>query len=620
MNTSKSSNDWQTYNRLFGYVRSRIWYFGIAILAFGLASLAEVFFTLILGSVVDSFQLMQESIDTQSESRSTSLGSSTGKWYWLPDYFLIYLNWHVALVFAFMIGLAATIRAFGNVSGTFLLSRVSYHVVHTIRCELHEHMLALPSKYFDASRQGDLSNRLTDTVAKLRETATDVSKTLFQEGAKLVFYLSAMLFINFWLTLLFIVLAPIIAIVVRVTSKRFRKISVNIQESMGEVTHVGQETVLLQQTIRSYNAQEHQHRNFCRSSELNRRQHLKMIATKALSAQFIQLLVAVAIATLVGFLLFFEHFSLSMASGGVLVAYIGLAGMLANPIKMLSDVNARIQMGLAAATEIFTQIDLDKELDQGSEMLVNPKGSIQFQRVHFGYSSVSERVISDVSLSVQAGQTVAIVGSTGAGKSTLMQLLLRFYEPDEGTILINDKSIATIRKNSLRAHIAVVSQDVVLFSDTIRANIAFGPFEDKSDDEIQQAARRARVTVFSDRLPNGLDTHVGDRGSNLSQGEKQRILIARAILKNSPILVLDEATSSLDAESEELIQSALDDMMQGRTTLVIAHRLSTVRQADSIVVLEKGRIVEQGTHRELINAGGRYALLYQSQFKNSEAV
>ena len=604
MNQAQSTpvNDLLTYTRLAAYVRGRIWYFVVAILAFCSAAIAEVFFAQILGAVVDSFEGGNPTEVTNSQ-----------QWYWIPGYFIDYLNWPLAILFASMIGLAALVRAFANVIGEFLLSRVSFHVVHTIRCELHEHMLKLPCAYFDFSRQGDISNRLTDTTSKLRDTATDVFKILFQDGAKLAFMLTAMLLMNLYLTLLFLILAPVVAVIVHVASKRFRKISVNIQTSMGHVTHVGQETVILQKTLRAYNAQSRQHQTFRDASEMNRRQHLKMIATKAMSAQFIQLLVAFAIAAVVG-ILFMNQISQNMEPGH-LVTYIGLAGALASPIKRLSDVNARIQIGLAAASEIFAHIDKEEETDDGNEALPGMSKAIEFRDVGFSYPNTSKQVLHGINLTIEVGQTAAIVGSTGAGKTTLAQLLLRFYETAAGEILIDGMPTRSYSKYSLREQIAVVSQDVMLFSDTIAANMALGSLQEKSQDELEYAAKRARVNVFSDRLPEGLNTNVGDRGSKLSQGEKQRVLIARAILKDAPILILDEATSSLDAESERLIQLALDEIMQDRTTLVIAHRLSTIQRADTIAVMENGRIIEQGSHAELLSLQGRYALLYDSQFQ-----
>ena len=612
MVTKSERNDWRTYGRLTSYVRSRAWYFVIALLAFFLAALAEVFFAQILGSVVSSFEANS---DVPANDVTTNT-LSTKSWFWIPNYFLDYVPWPIPFLFASMIGVAALVRALSNVVGEFLLSRVSFFVVHTIRCELHDRLLLLPCSYFDESRQGDISNRLTDTTSKLRDTATEVLRILMQDGGKLVFMLGAMLLINLWLTLLFFGLAPIVAVIVHYASRRFRDLSIRIQSSMGEVTHFGQETVLLHKTIRAYGAQDQQSQAFQDASTKNRQQHLKMVATKATSAQFIQLLVAFAIAALVG-VLFIDQIKGGMDAAGI-ITYIGLAGALASPIKRLSDLNARLQIGLAAASEIFDHIDRDTELDDGHNELRATQAAIQFDHVDFSYQKADKQTLTDISVDVAPGQTLAIVGATGAGKTTLIQLLLRFYEPNSGQILLNGEPLSSYTKGSLRNHIAFVSQEVVLFNDTIRNNIAFGRLQDSTPDQIESAVQRARVDVFTQRMQKGLDSNVGDRGTNLSQGERQRILIARAILKDAPVLILDEATSSLDAESERLIQAALDEMMLGRTTLVVAHRLSTVVNADIIAVLEQGRIVELGSHQELLAKQGRYARLHASQFRNTE--
>lgn len=612
MVTESKRSDWQTYGRLTSYVRSRVWYFVVALLAFFLAAIAEVFFAQILGSVVSSFEV---SSDSSAHDIATNTISSES-WFWIPNYFLDYIPWPIPILFACMIGVAALVRALSNVVGEFLLSRVSFHVVHAIRCELHDRLLLLPCSYFDESRQGDISNRLTDTTSKLRDTATEVLRILMQDGGKLVFMFGAMLLINSWLTLLFVGLAPIVAPIVHYASRRFRDLSIRIQSSMGEVTHFGQETVLLHKTIRAYGAQDQQSSAFHDASTKNRQQHLKMVATKAISAQFIQLLVAFAIATLVG-VLFIDQMKGSMDAAGI-ITYIGLAGALASPIKRLSDLNARLQIGLAAASEIFDHVDRDTELDKGYDELSATQAAVQFEHVDFSYQNADKQTLTDISVEVAPGQTLAIVGATGAGKTTLIQLLLRFYEPTSGQILLNGAPISSYTKDSLRDHIAFVSQEVVLFNDTIRNNIAYGRHRKSTTVQLESAVQRARVDVFTQRLQRGLDSIVGDRGTSLSQGERQRILIARAILKDAPVLILDEATSSLDAESESLIQAALDEMMLGRTTLVVAHRLSTIVNADIIAVLDQGRIVELGSHQELLAKQGRYAKLHASQFRNVE--
>lgn len=604
LNQEGSPTDVQTYGRLASYVRSKTWLFVIAILAFLAASAGEVFFAQILGAVVDSFRA---STETGDDAATRHL--------WLPDLFLK-IGLPLTIAFSLMIGIAATIRAIGTVTGEFLLSRVSFHVVHTIRCELHGRLLVLPSSYFDTNKQGAISNQLTDTTSKLRDTVTDVLKILLQDGGKLILMLGYMFVLNLYLTMLFLALAPIVAVIVRIASKRFRTIGTNIQTSMGEVTHVGQETVNFFKTLRAYGGTADQDNVFQAASEKNRRQHLKLVATKAVSAQFIQLLAALAIAILVG-ILFIDQVSGGMTAGQ-LVTYVGLAGAMASPIKRLSDVNARIQIGLAAASEIFEQIDLDSETDTGTEMLEVANGDIRFDNVSFRYASSSRNSLQNVSLSIVAGQTFALVGSTGSGKTTLMELLVRFYEPDEGEILIDGTPLRNYKKESLRNQIALVSQEVFLFNDTLRANITLGELRNASEERVSNAIQRSRVGEFVDRLPHGLDTIVGDRGSNLSQGQRQRVLIARAFLKDAPILIFDEATSALDAESEKLIQIALTDAMRNRTTLLVAHRLSTIERADTIAVMEGGQIVEVGSHSDLLKQSGRYAFLHNTQIGTAE--
>jgi tetraacyldisaccharide 4'-kinase len=386
---------------------------------------------------------------------------------------------------------------------------------------------------------------------------------------------------------------------------------------MGDVTHVASEMVNGYRVVRTFGGEEYERRRFFDSSNYNRRQQLKMTATKAWSTQLIQVIVALSLALMIG-LLFRPEIAGSMGPGDV-VYFVGLAGLLARPIRRLTEVNARLQRGLAAAEDIFTQLDLEPEADAGSQPLERAQGRIEFQNVSFGYVGGDGPVLHEIDLSIDPGQTIALVGRSGSGKSTLASLLPRFYDVSSGQILLDGRPLNDYQMTDLRRQIALVTQDVVLFNDTLERNIAYGALVERSPEEIRRAVVRAYADDFIDELPDGLDTIVGDNGLLLSGGQRQRVAIARALLKDAPILILDEATSALDTTSERNIQEALEEVMRGRTTLVIAHRLSTIENADVIVVLEAGRIVEQGSHAELLSLGGTYASLYQSQFTELEA-
>ena len=577
------TGDMRRYARLLRYLRPHLGWFLLAVVGFLLAAGGEAYFARLLGDIVDAF-----------ESPAAH---------------------HVWLFPALMLA-AAAVRAVGAVVGDFLMSRISFRIVHVIRHELFARLVTLPSAFFDRSAQGALVSRLTYNTAQLRDTVTDAVKIVIQDGGKVIVLLAFMLYANWLLTLIFLAVAPVVGSIVRYASRRFRRISRRIQRSMGDVTQIASETVSGYRVMRTFGGEPYERDRFVAASERNRRQNLKMAATKAVSTQTIQLLVAVALALLVGFL--FQPDLATGMSAGDLIAYLGYAGLLANPIKKLSEVNARLQRGLAAAEDVFWQLDQTPEADTGERTVERAEGRIEFRNVSFRYEEAGRDALEGVSFTLEPGETVALVGRSGAGKSTLASLIARFYDATDGTILLDGAPVEDYTLASLRAQIALVTQDVTLFNDTLRRNIAYGRLARASDDEIDRAVHGAHVDQFVDDLSAGLDTVLGDDGVLLSGGQRQRVAIARALLKDAPILILDEATSALDPESERHIRDALDAAMRGRTTLVIAHRLSTIENADRIVVLAEGRVAEIGRHAELIAAGGAYAQLYRSQFANGD--
>ena len=579
----RAASDWQTYRRLFGYVTDQLGWFLLALLGFLLTAVGEMGFVRVFGNIIDAVASP------------------------MPAYI-----WQFPVL---MLGLALA-RACGSVMGEYTLARISFRAIHVIRAQLFERLLLMPSKFYDDSARGRLVSRLTFTTAQLRDTTTDALKIVISDVLKVIVFLSAMFFYNWLLTLIFLAVAPLVGLIVRYAARRFRRLSTRIQASMGDVTHVAAEAVAGYREVKIFQGESYERTRFGLASDRNRRQNLKMTTTKASSAQVIQCIVAAALAVLVG-LIFRPDIGGGM-SPGELAAYLGFAGMLANPIKKLSDVNARLQRGLAAATEIFEQLDVPAEADTGEIEVDRVAGEITFERVCFAYDPSRAAVLNDVSFTIRAGQTVALVGKSGAGKSTLASLIARFYQPTSGRILLDGKPLDQYRLASLRRQIALVSQDVTLFNDTLAANIAYGGLADASRDAIAAAAQRAHADEFIRAMPQGLDTVVGDDGVLLSGGQRQRVAIARALLKDAPVLILDEATSSLDGHAERNVQEALEEVMRGRTTILIAHRLSTVEKADVIAVVEDGAVVETGTHEDLIAAAGAYADLYRSQFDNGD--
>lgn len=505
-------------------------------------------------------------------------------------------------------------QGIGSFLGNFYLAKVSLGLVHDLRVQLFNNLLTLPNRYFDNHSSGHLISRITYNVTMVTGAATDAIKVIVREGMTVVFLFATLLWMNWKLTLVMVAILPVIALMVSSTSKKFRKQSKKIQVAMGDVTHIASETIQSYRVVRSFGGEPYERKRFLDSSVSNTEKQLRMIKTNAVYTPSLQLVIYSAMSVLLFLVLLLRGDS----SPGDLVAYITLAGLLPKPIRQLSEVSSTIQKGVSGAESIFEQLDEEQEKDSGTVELEHVSGQLEVRDLSFTYPNTETPVLKNISFTVEKGQMVALVGRSGSGKSTLANLLPRFYEHQQGQIVLDGVEVHDFTLTNLRRHMALVTQQVSLFNDTVAKNIAYGDLADASLDEIKAAAEAAYAAEFIERMPQGYDTLVGENGVLLSGGQRQRIAIARALLKNAPLLILDEATSALDTESERHIQAALDHAVQGRTTLVIAHRLSTIEKADLILVMDQGRIVERGNHQELLAQNGYYSRLHATQFQENE--
>ncbi|CAG8868453.1 Lipid A export ATP-binding/permease protein MsbA [Pseudomonas fluorescens] len=504
-----------------------------------------------------------------------------------------------------LIILIAAWQGLGSYLGNYFLAKVSLGLVHDLRVQLFNNLLVLPNRYFDKHNSGHLISRITFNVTMVTGAATDAIKVVIREGMTVIFLFASLLYMNWRLTLVMVAILPLIALMVRTASKKFRKQSKKIQLAMGDVTHVASETIQGYRVVRSFGGEKYEEKRFFDASQGNTDKQLRMTRTGAIYTPLLQLVIYTAMAVLMFLVLFLR----GDASAGDMVAYITLAGLLPKPIRQLSEVSSTIQKGVAGAESIFEQLDVQPEVDTGTVERDVVSGRLDVRNLSFTYPDTERQVLNDISFSVEPGQMVALVGRSGSGKSTLANLIPRFYHHDKGEILIDGVEVEQYKLLNLRKHIAQVTQHVTLFSDTVANNIAYGDLAGAPREDIEKAAKDAYAMDFIAQLPEGLDTQVGENGVLLSGGQRQRLAIARALLKNAPLLILDEATSALDTESERHIQAALDQVMKGRTTLVIAHRLSTIEKADLILVMDQGKIVERGTHEQLLAQNGYYSRL-----------
>lgn len=579
------------YLRLLSYVRPFIGWFAISMLGFVIFASTKPMMAAMLKYFVDGL----------TDSDAAVLQG-------LPLLDGMDLSFGVPLM---LVAIAAW-QGVGSYLGNYYIARVSMGLIDSLRRALFDNLLRLPNSYFDNTNSGHLVSRITYNVTMVTGAATDAIKTVVREGLTIVFLFAYLLWMNWKLTLVMVLILPLIGLMVQSASRKFRKQSRKIQATMGDVTHVASETIQGYRVVRSFGGEAYETERFREASVDNMNKQLRMFKTSAVFTPSLQFVTFSAMSVLLGLVLLLR----GDATAGDLVAYITAAGLLPKPIRQLSEVSSTIQKGLAGAESIFEQLDTPHERDDGKREISRVSGRIDVRNLSFSYPGGERKVLDDVSFTAEPGQMVALVGRSGSGKSTLANLIPRFYQHSEGEILLDGVSIAEFSLRNLRRHIALVTQQVTLFNDTIANNIAYGDLAGAPREAIERAAEAAFAREFIERLPRGFDTLVGENGVLLSGGQRQRLAIARALLKDAPILILDEATSALDTESERHIQAALDKVMQGRTTLVIAHRLSTIEKADMILVMDQGCIVERGTHSELLARNGHYARLHAMQFED----
>ncbi|MDQ7015098.1 MAG: lipid A export permease/ATP-binding protein MsbA [Gammaproteobacteria bacterium] len=575
-----------TYRRLLSYVAGRWRYFGISVLGLAVYAATDTAFA----------ALMKPLLDGSFVERDPEVI------FWLP----------LALMGVFVA------RGVAGFFATYFMAYVGWHIIKQLRQQMFHKLITLPTAIYDRSSAGEMISKLTFNVERVSSAATNSLTILIRDSLTILGLLGWMFYLNTYMTLGFLLVGPFMAWIFGTITGRFRRISHRIQGSMGQVTHVVEEAIEGHRVVKIFGGTEYENERFEKLNEENRAQQMKMIKTRAISVPLIQSLAALALAAII-----FAATRESMideVTVGTFMSFMIAMMMLFAPLKRLTMVNEELQKGIAAGQSIFELLDQESEPDQGQTALQKVTGKVAFRDVSFAYQADKGEVLKQISFEMQAGQTVAFVGRSGSGKSTLANLMTRLYEPQAGDILLDDQPITEVSLASLRDQLAYVGQDVTLFNDTIANNIAYGKLAESSLEAIQQAAKAAHADEFIAALPQGYQTQVGENGVLLSGGQRQRLAIARAFLKNAPILILDEATSALDTHSERHVQAGLEALLHNRTTLVIAHRLSTIEHADQIMVMEAGEIVERGSHHDLLTKQGAYAALHQLQFATEKGV
>ena len=505
-------------------------------------------------------------------------------------------------------------RGIGSFMSNYGMAFVGRSIIRDIRKDMFDKIILKSSESYDESITGRLVSKITFDAEQVAEAATKAITVIIKDGLTIIGLLSLMFYYSVELSIGLVLVAPLIGYFLKIMSIKFRSISRDIQKSMGEITNVVEESIIGHRLIKIFGGHKYETNIFDSVNKNNRERNLKLIFIQSLSIPLMQLVIAIFAASIIYFVISADY--LEQISIGTFMSYLTAMIMLFAPIKRLSEVNVILQRGIAASESIFTLLDSSCESYDNNTYQPVDSLAIDFKNINFKYASSADYILKNVTLSIKPGETVALVGKSGSGKTTILDLIPRLYEPSTGTISFNNEDIAKMDLNFIRKQISYVGQDFTLFNDTVYNNIAYGELNESSKNEIENATKQANAFDFINLLPNKFDTYVGQNGVLLSGGQRQRIAIARAILKNSPILLLDEATSALDSESESVIQESINNLSTNKTTLIIAHRLSTVINADKIIVIENGQVIEQGNHRELLNNEGAYSALYNSQFKN----
>ena len=571
----------ELYRRLLTYVKPYWLVFTAAILAMAVFAATETALAALLKELLDGGFVEQDPNIIK----------------WLP----------LGLIGIFLVrGVASFITGYG-------LGWIARNVIKNLREEMFNKLINLPASFYDGSTSGELMSKLLYDVEQVANAATDAILTLIRDTLTIIGLLIWMVYLSGFLSLIILTTVPAIGFVVYKISNRFRAISKKIQDSMGDVGHISSEIIDGHREVKTFGSQVYESLRFDKVNQKNRRQRMKKIATEAISQPAIQLIAVLGFAGVI-YLATLPEMLAEITVGGF-TSFFAAMFMILTPLKRLTKVNSKLQAGIAASQSVFALLDQQPEIDNCNQSISRAQGEIEYRNVNFSYDDDKGPVLRDISFQVKPGETVAFVGHSGSGKTTLVSLLARFYQINDGNISIDGLDINKFKLNNLRHQLSLVNQQVVLFNDTVANNIAYGQQEHISNERIIEAAKAAHAWDFIERLPQGLATQVGQNGVLLSGGQRQRIAIARALLRDAPILVLDEATASLDTEAEHHIQAALETLMQQRTTLVIAHRLSTIEKADKIMVMHQGEIIETGTHAELIAKGEHYAQLHRLQFQ-----